>query len=62
MESNVGLDPTGTCHNLLLEKKFDILWNGSNQFAVYFKFKSNRIVECNQTMFDKAPWRAISSQ
>ena len=49
------------CENLLINKKFDILWNGKPSFDVYFKFLPDGIMESNQTMFNGQPWEAVES-
>lgn len=49
-----------TCAQHLRGRKFDVLMNNTNAFAIYFRFKEDGTVECNQTMFNKAPWNAIN--
>ena len=63
MESEAPAEETkdNTWAQYLVGKKFDILWNGKNQFAIYFKFNEDGSVESNQTMFNNAPWIALSN-
>ena len=49
------------CEEMLINKKFDILWNGKPSFDVYFKFLPNGIMESNQTMFNGQPWEAVQN-
>merc|ERR1719433_1508912 len=49
------------CEKLLINKKFDILWNGKPTLDVYFKFLANGKMESNQTMFNGQPWRAVKN-
>lgn len=53
-------DDLSVCADKLAGRTFDVLWNGSNQFAVYFQFHADGTMNSNQTMFDNAPWRAVS--
>eukprot|EP00640_Fibrocapsa_japonica_P005510 CAMPEP_0113944530 /NCGR_PEP_ID=MMETSP1339-20121228/34482_1 /TAXON_ID=94617 /ORGANISM="Fibrocapsa japonica" /LENGTH=97 /DNA_ID=CAMNT_0000949763 /DNA_START=50 /DNA_END=343 /DNA_ORIENTATION=+ /assembly_acc=CAM_ASM_000762 len=51
---------TDTCYHLLVNKKFDITTGGSPNLGVWWRFKDDGLVECNQIMFDKQPWRATN--
>lgn len=53
-----------TCAGKLVDRTrtFDILWNGKNQFAIHFAFHADGTMSSNQTMFDGAPWEAVSKK
>ena len=53
-------DDLSVCADKLAGRTFEILWNGSNQFAIHFVFHANGTLNSNQTMFDGAPWRPVS--
>ena len=41
-------------------KKYDILFNNTNAFAIHYIFNTNGTISCNQTMFDKAPYTILN--
>ena len=57
MESN----PSASDPRYTEEKKYDILYNGTNAFAIWFRFRSDGTLESNQTMFNKCKFNITNA-